>query len=110
VTNTELSDLLRDSLQLWGVVGRTSLEGDEVRVVTKAGHAIAIGRLSPMGKEWSVQMLAWPAAESPPARTTRICASVVPLLRTVRAVLSGKNPEARLRFASERPLASDGLR
>lgn len=108
MTNAELSELLFDSLELWGVNGQTSLRGDDVHVVTNGGHTIAIRRLSAEGKAWSVQTLAWPAGEPAPSRVFRTCASVVPMLRTVRALLSETKPEARLRFASERPPTSGG--
>jgi hypothetical protein len=106
VTNAELSELLFDSLDLWGVIGQTRLQGDDVHVVTNVGHTVAIRRLGPAELGWSVQILAWPADEPAPARLIRTCASVVPMLRTVRALLSGPKPEARLRFASERTPAS----
>ena len=106
MTNAQLSELLFDSLDLWGVIGQTKLQGDDVHIVTKVGHTVAIRRLGAAGQGWSVQILAWPAEEPAPARLVRTCASVIPMLRTVRALLSAASPEARLRFASERPPAS----
>jgi hypothetical protein len=108
VTNAELSELLSDSLDLWGVIGQTRLQGDEVHIATNVGHTVAICRLGAAKQGWSVQIMAWPADEPAPARLVRACASVVPMLRTIRALLSAAKPESRLRFASERPPASGG--
>jgi hypothetical protein len=108
VTTAEISELLSDSMDLWGVIGETKLQGDDLHIVTKVGHTVAIRSLGASGQGWSVQILAWPADEPAPARLVRACASVVPMLRTIRALLSAAKPEARLRFASERPPASGG--
>jgi len=102
MTNTELSDLLFDSLALWGVIGRTIVGDDEVRVITESGHDLAIRRADTAARRWSVQILKWPADGPPPARLARPCASVVSLLRTVRALATD-----RPGFASERPPAGD---
>ncbi len=107
MTYAELGDLLLDSLALWGVIGRTIVGDDEVRVMTDTGHDIAIRRPDTAARGWSVEILKWPANDPPPARLIRACASVVSLLRTARALVSAKQAEARLSFASERPPAGD---
>src|SRR5258707_13900933 len=98
MTNAALGALLPDSLALWGVIGRTIVGDDDVRVVTDTGHDIAIRRPDIAARGWSVQILKWPADDPPPPRLIRTCASVVPLLRTARALVSANQAEARLSF------------
>jgi hypothetical protein len=105
MNNSELSDLLIDSLALWGVSGRTIVGNEKVRVLTDIGHDIAIRRPGAAARSWEVEILEWPADDSSPARRVRNCASVVSLLRTARALLDENPAEARLSFAAERPSA-----
>jgi hypothetical protein len=99
MTNAELSDLLLDSLALWGATGRTIVGDDEVRVTTDTGHDIAVRRLDTAARGWSVEILNWPTA-LPPTRRFRTCASVVSLLRTIRALVDANQAEARLSLES----------
>jgi hypothetical protein len=107
MTNAELSDLLLDSLALWGVIGRTSVGKNEVRLVTEAGQDIAIRRQVTARKGWSLEILKWPVEIPAPARPIRTCASVVSLLRATRALVDAKRTEARLRFTPAAPPAGD---
>jgi hypothetical protein len=107
MTNAELSDLLLDSLALWGAIGRTIVGDDEVRITTDTGHDIAILRQNTVARGWSIEILKWPADAAPPGRRIRTCASVVSLLRTVRALVRTSQEEAHLSFASERPSANE---
>jgi len=103
MTNVELSDLLLDSLALWGAIGRTIVDDDEVRITMDTGHDIAIRRQNTGATGWSIEILKWPADATPPGRRIRTCASAVSMLRTVRALVRASQEEAHLSFASERP-------
>jgi hypothetical protein len=107
MNNSELSDLLIDSLALWGVSGRTIVGNENVRVLTDIGHDIAIRRPSAAARGWEVEILKWPADDSLPARRIRNCASVVSLLRATRALINSNPEEARLSFTAERPSVSE---
>ena len=86
MTNVQLSDLLLDSLALWGAIGRTVVGDDEVRITTDIGKDIAIRRQNTLARGWSIEILKWPVEALPPGRRVRSCASVVSLLRTARAL------------------------
>jgi hypothetical protein len=107
MNNSELSDLLIDSLALWGVSGRTIVGNENVRVLTDIGHDIAIRRPGAAARSWEVEILKWPADDSPPARRIRNCASVVSLLRTTRALLIANPEEVRLSSTTARPSAGE---
>jgi hypothetical protein len=98
MTNTELSDLLSDCLSLWGVTGQTFVGKEAVRLVTEAGYDIAIHHHITPGNGWSVEILKWPAGDPAPARPIRTCASIVSLLRAIRALVGANQTGIRLRF------------
>jgi hypothetical protein len=107
MTNVQLSDLLLDSLALWGAIGRTVVGDDEVRITTDIGKDIAIRRQNTLARGWSVEILKWPVDAVPPGRRVRSCASVVSLLRTARALVSASREDTNSSLASERTSANE---
>jgi len=100
MTNVELCEFLRDSLELWGVNGVVLSVGQEIRITSGRGTEIAICREAVAGEPavWRVQTT---FAEASSTRSTENH-SVVGLLRKLKALVGAEGDGKLLRIGIAR--------